>query len=387
MSDSEAANRRPFVMVCTDYVRTGGQDVANFALADYLTRSGRDVHVVGHNFDPELAGRPLAHLHRVPKVANSITVSAPFLSGTGIAQYLAHRSERPIVIANGGNCPTPSANWVHYVHAAYAPTSPLLKRRLLNAYAHPVSQLTEAIALRAARVVIANSDRTRNDVLAHFRLPEHRVKTIYYGTDASRFPLVNEEGKREALRALGWVNDRFRVAFVGALGDRRKGFDTLFEAWRMLCARREWDGELVVVGQGVELDVWRQRAEENDLTDRIAFLGFRRDVPTILAACDALAAPTRYEAYGLGVHEALCTGLPAVVSADAGIAERYPAELEELLLDDFDDAANLAHVLRSVREKHATLRAPIERFADELRSWSWDDMSADIERTCDERLS
>ena len=36
--------------------------------------------------------------------------------------------------------------------------------------------------------------------------------------------------------------------------------------------------------------------------------------------------PARYEAYGLGVHEAICRGLPAIVSAGAGIAELYPAD-------------------------------------------------------------
>ena len=33
---------------------------------------------------------------------------------------------------------------------------------------------------------------------------------------------------------LGWPDDRPAVAFVGTLGDRRKGFDTLLEAWRRL---------------------------------------------------------------------------------------------------------------------------------------------------------
>jgi len=38
-----------------------------------------------------------------------------------------------------------------------------------------------------------------------------------------------------------------------------------------------------------------------------------------------LVSPVRYEAYGLNVQEALCCGVPAIVSACAGVAERYPA--------------------------------------------------------------
>ena len=77
-------------------------------------------------------------------------------------------------------------------------------------------------------------------------------------------------------------------------------------------------------GTGAELPAWRQRAQAAGLGDRMRFLGFRSDVPEILAALDALVHPARYEAYGLSVHEALCRGVPAIVSASAGVAERIP---------------------------------------------------------------
>ena len=117
------------------------------------------------------------------------------------------------------------------------------------------------------------------------------------------------------------------VAFVGALGDRRKGFDRLFDAWQQLCRDPAWDADLVVAGHGGELTQWRRLAASSGLDGRIRFLGFRDDVSTVLAAADVLVHPARYEAYGLGVHEAICRGLPAIVSAAAGVAELYPAGL------------------------------------------------------------
>jgi glycosyltransferase involved in cell wall biosynthesis len=68
-----------------------------------------------------------------------------------------------------------------------------------------------------------------------------------------------------------------------------------------------------------------------DSGDRVRFLGFRTDVPEIPSALDGLVHP-RYEAAGLSVHEALCRGLPAIVTACAGVAERYPADLRHCLL-------------------------------------------------------
>ena len=106
--------------------------------------------------------------------------------------------------------------------------------------------------------------------------------------------------------------------FVGALGDRRKGFDVLFEAWRMLVLDPAWDVDLFVAGEGAERDAWIARSKEMGLASRIHFLGFRTDVSSLLAAADVLVHPARYEAYGLGVHEAICQGVPAIVTSAAG---------------------------------------------------------------------
>jgi glycosyltransferase involved in cell wall biosynthesis len=53
-------------------------------------------------------------------------------------------------------------------------------------------------------------------------------------------------------------------------------------------------------------------------------------------------SPVRYESYGLNVQEAICCGVPAIVSSNAGVAERYPVDLSDLLLPDPEDAEDLA---------------------------------------------
>lgn len=116
------------------------------------------------------------------------------------------------------------------------------------------------------------------------------------------------------------------------------------------------------------------------MTERIRFLGFRDDVPTVLAASDAMVHPARYEAYGLGVHEALCRGLPAIVSADAGVAERYPNELQSLLIEDPNDSAELAERLRSWRRDIEQILALVSPVSTALRSHTWDEMAAQILR-------
>ena len=168
------------------------------------------------------------------------------------------------------------------------------------------------------------------------------------------------------------------MAFVGALGDRRKAFDTVFGAWMRLCADSSWDADLLVIGTGAERSLWARKARQAGAGDRIRFLGFRDDVPELLAAADVLVHPARYEAYGLSVREALCRGIPAIVSRSAGVAEEYPPWLNDLLLEDPDDAAELTGRLQRWRRQCAMFSGAIVPVADALRRRTWDHMSAEI---------
>jgi glycosyltransferase involved in cell wall biosynthesis len=205
-------------------------------------------------------------------------------------------------------------------------------------------------------------------------LPPERVHTVYYGIDPVRFRPATDAERTAARATLGWNDDRPSLAFVGALGDLRKGLDTLLAAWRRLVADRGWDARLAVVGTGSTLA--RLREEAGDLGGSVEFLGFRRDVPEVLRACDALVSPTRYEAYGLNVHEALCCGLPALVSRSAGVAERYPADLHDLLIPDPADPADLAARLRLWRDDRNRFLSAAAALSDSLRAYTWDDMAA-----------
>jgi len=62
------------------------------------------------------------------------------------------------------------------------------------------------------------------------------------------------------------------LLFIGALGDRRKGFDILFSAWQQLCANSDWDADLVALGSGADLPMWQRRAAEAGIGSRIHFL-------------------------------------------------------------------------------------------------------------------
>jgi glycosyltransferase involved in cell wall biosynthesis len=370
---------RPWLIVAGDLTPLGGMDRANHALALHLADRGVELHVVAHRVWDDVRRSRSVTVEEVSRPFGRHLLGSPLLAAAGRRAWRRLAGRAGCVMVNGGNCTLAGANWVHYVHAAHTPTAPATSLgRAKTWVSHQLDVAAERAALGAARLVICNSRRTARDVVERVGVDPVRVAVVYYGSAPGHFGPVSPADRLDARRALGRPDDRPLVGFVGALGDRRKAFDTVFDAWTALCRQPSWDADLVVLGAGAELDLWRQRAEARQLGDRIAFLGFRPDVARVLAALDAVVHPARYEAYGLSVHEAVCRGLPAIVSASAGVAERYLPELADLLVDDPDDAGELeARLLRwrGAIERYRHLVMPL---AASLRARTWGEMSRQI---------
>jgi glycosyltransferase involved in cell wall biosynthesis len=292
------------------------------------------------------------------------------------------------VVVNGGNCDWHDINWAHSVHHAWPPiddhAAPLwfkLKSRIDKS----IARRRERAALLNSRIIIANSERTRQDLITKLRVPADKIHKIYLGADSPLGPITTAE----RIRARSWLGkdaDRPIAAFVGALGfDTNKGIDTLFAAWRRLCARPDWDVDLIVAGGGRGVESWRHRIEQAGIGSRMTMLGFTDRVSDLLAASDVLVSPVRYEAYGLNVQEALCRGVPAIVSAAAGISERYPAQLSSLILRDPSSIDELVERLLQWRSAMAAWKESIKPLAAELRARSWHDMARDFVAVVEEQ--
>lgn len=369
----------PWLLVAGDLTPLGGMDAANHALARYLATHDREVHVVAHRVWDDLAAMPSLSWHHVWRPGGRHLLGAPLLARAGRREWERLRTRGARALVNGGNCQVAGANWVHYVHAAYTPQIVgRAAQRAKTHWAHQRNVTAERDALRAATVVLCNSQRTARDVIDRVGVPASRVSVVYLGTDPDRFSPVDAAERAAARSALGRKDERPLVGFVGALGDRRKAFDTVFSAWVALCHRADWDADLIVVGAGAELEAWKARAAETGVLDRMVFLGFRSDVPHVLAALDALVHPARYEAYGLSAHEAICRGLPTLVSASAGIAERYSSELDDLLIANPDDPEELAARLQRWRTSVDRYDVATRQLAVRLRARTWDAMAEEI---------
>lgn len=154
--------------------------------------------------------------------------------------------------------------------------------------------------------LVANSRTTLGIMLDSAPwLDEDRTAVIHNGIDLGRFRNVTPVD-------LGLPPDAVAVGFVGRFVDW-KGVLTLVDAWRRVAPSIS-RAHLVLVGEGEEEEEMRRRL---DGSPRVRWLGFRTDVPQVMAALDVLVYPSVMEGFGLAAVEGMASGLPLIV-AEAG---------------------------------------------------------------------
>ena len=87
---------------------------------------------------------------------------------------------------------------------------------------------------------------------------------------------------------------------------RSKGFDVLLGALKSSPCFHLW-----LAGEGEERAALEARVAELRIGGRVKFLGWREDVPALLAACDMLVCPSRHEPLGNVVLEAWAARCPS----------------------------------------------------------------------------
>ncbi len=104
---------------------------------------------------------------------------------------------------------------------------------------------------------------------------------------------------------------------------RHKGYPELLHAMQATPANCVlWVvGERLATDHGEDLEPHFARAEAA-LPGRVKRLGYRHDVPRILAAADAFALPSHFEGLPMSIIEAMLTGLPVVATDIRGPREQ-----------------------------------------------------------------
>lgn len=183
-----------------------------------------------------------------------------------------------------------------------------------------------AESVKRARLVLADSEASRRDIIRVLRVPPRRVRTVYLGVE--QHPPFSE-GEVSDVRERHGLPETYAF-YIGGF-DRRKNVDMLLRAWREMAESVPGEQPVLAIGGripapgGLFPDV---RAEARRLGldapgGPVRFLGrvSEEDKPRLMAGARLFAYPSAYEGFGLDPLEAMSVGCPVISSAGGSLRE------------------------------------------------------------------
>jgi alpha-1,3-rhamnosyl/mannosyltransferase len=284
------------------------------------------------------------------------------------SSWLAAESRRhrlDLVHHLGGTIPplrgAPAVVTIHDLQPLHRPEAfGAVKRRWLG--------VMVPLAVRRARLVVAVSRFTADDLIDRLGVPPARIRVVRHGIDLPAEPVPAAE--------LARVRERYRLGrrwiTYPAATWRHKNHLTLVRAFGPLAAADD-DLTLVLTGRAAE--------GEDDLRHEIERLGLgervrrteripRADVDALIAGAAAVALPSTFEGFGAPAAEAMALGAP-LVAADATALPEVTGDAA-LLLDPLDVGA-WTKALRTLLDEPDTAARLVARGRERAAALGWDE--------------
>ncbi len=178
-------------------------------------------------------------------------------------------------------------------------------------------QWSERFAATITDRLVAVSHRTREDGLRMGIGHLHQYVTIPYRIDEDVRSCSIDQ--RHATRQNLHLNGAPTVGMIACLKPQKAPLDFLRVAHQVL--RHVPSAQFLLIGDGelrnqIETDIQRL-----GLASQCRLLGWRRDVPELLAAMDVLTLSSRWEGLPIAILEAMAAGKPVVAMNVGGVGE------------------------------------------------------------------
>lgn len=204
-------------------------------------------------------------------------------------------------------------------------------------------------------------------------VPPEKISLVPYTVDNARFTpsaRLSADERLAVRRRYGISPDRPAILYVSKFMRRKHPDHVVLAAQRLAAEGLAFD--LVLAGSGEmqsELDAMIARTGPAG----VVMPGFinQQDMPKLLGACDIFVLPSENEPWGLIVNEAMCAGLPVVVSSEVGCVADLVRQGENGFSFALGDIDALTGALRSIISDTRLRAAMSRRSVEIIEGWNY----------------
>ncbi|MDR3167313.1 MAG: glycosyltransferase family 4 protein [Treponema sp.] len=260
--------------------------------------------------------------------------------------------------------PCPAVGVVHDMAAYYGPRK---TRESLGA----VLRMVLPNSLRRLDRIIAVSNWVKQELVDLARVKESKIEVVPNGIDLSAFyPRPRNEESVVLIQPFSFR--RPYVLYTSRIDFPVKNHINLIRAFGVFKERTKYPHRLVLAGadrQGAERV--KEAAAASPFRNDIFFTGYfpSKSLPELYSGADIVVIPSLYEGFGMGVLEAMASGVPVACARSASLPET--ADHAALYFDPrkVEDMADRMVTLTTNREVYRECRRlGLER----VKSFSWD---------------
>ncbi len=211
----------------------------------------------------------------------------------------------------------------------------------------PAWKMRAYLMHRADRIIaVSESQRA---IFSDIPEVHDRFMVIPNGLDVTKFQPTDPGRFR---KSCGIAEDAFLVGMVGPVSEH-KGVEEFLRAAAIILKQHPSTRFAIVGPDRPRSFTIRMQSlvSELGIADRVIFTGFRHDIPNVMADLDLLVTPSRVEAFGRVLLEAMAIGTPIVASRVGGIPEIVSSEELGLLVPPRDAAGFAEAILRMLNDE------------------------------------
>lgn len=227
---------------------------------------------------------------------------------------------------------------------------------------------------KRAKVIIADSEFSKSDIIKIFSVPEEKVHVIQLGISEEYCPVGNIDMIEEIKGNYG-IKGRY-IFYVGNFKPH-KNVGRLIEAFAEVSSVFS-DIKLVLGGKRDKfVPLLEGLAKKTGIMERIVFTDFIKDedLPYLYSGAELFVYPSLYEGFGLPVLEAMACGTPVICSNTTSLPEVVG---DSGMLIDTGDAKNITSAILTLLKDDKRREILIKKGLERAKGFAADRYSSKI---------